>query len=598
MSLYRRPPSFQSVIFRRKFTIDRPLHEAVLRIWTFRKSEVYLDGQELHPDLQPTSWKDPVIIDITAFITQGQHEVRIHATNYNAPVAVLAYVHGLDVGTGPNWEASLDEIEWVNAIPADQVQYPDISRRFPSPSAALLSRLTIYSAVFLGVFCLTILLHRKNHSSRNIVARINASWLRWILLLAWMVLACNNILKIPETIGFDTRGHIEYILYVVRQRQAPLATEGWQMFQSPLYYYLSAPLYSWFSTFYDIGTVIKLLRIIPLLCGGIQIQLCYMAVRSVFPNRNDLQCLGMLVGGLVPMNLYISQGIGNEPTAGLFSSAALVASFAMLKRGGWEHVRKVAFVTGFFLGLALLTKVSAILLVFPILLFFILCMKSSSLAPFSKTKAIAIYLLTISILSGWYYFRNYIKLGRVFIGGWDQSRTIVWWQDPGYRTIGQLTRFGDSLRQPIYSACVGFWDGLYSTFWADGYLSSIVRYESRPPWDYDFMLSGILLSLVPMIGILLGVVSIATGRSREERLPLLLATLCTLIFVVAMLYIFVTVPIYSTVKASYTLGLLVCYAILGAAGFDLLLRGRIMRALVYGLLGCWGFSSYLSYFVR
>jgi 4-amino-4-deoxy-L-arabinose transferase-like glycosyltransferase len=298
------------------------------------------------------------------------------------------------------------------------------------------------------------------------------------------------------------------------------------------------------------------------------------------------------------MNLYMSQGIGNEPTAALFSSSALVAALSLVNSFGWHHVRQVAIVTGFFLGLALLTKVSAVLLVFPILLFFILCIKSSRLPPFSKAKAITIYLLTISALAGWYYFRNYLKLGRVFMGGWDQNRTIVWWQDPGYRTLGQLARFGDSLRQPIYSACTGFWDGLYSTFWADGYLSSIVQYEYRPPWNYDFMLSGVLFSLVPMIGIVLGVATVITRRSREERLPLLLASSCILIFIMAMLYIYVTVPIYSTVKASYTLGLLVCYAVLGAAGFDLLLRGRIMRALVYGLLGCWGFSSYFSYFVR
>jgi len=45
------------------------------------------------------------------------------------------------------------------------------------------------------------------------------------------------------------------------------------------------------------------------------------------------------------------------------------------------------------------------------------------------------------------------------------------------------------------------------------------------------------------------------------------------------------------------MGLLPCYAVLVAAGFGVLSRGRIARGVVYGSLACWGLSAYLAYFV-
>jgi hypothetical protein len=65
----------------------------------------------------------------------------------------------------------------------------------------------------------------------------------------------------------------------------------------------------------------------------------------------------------------------------------------------------------------------------------------------------------------------------------------------------------------------------------------------------------------------------------------------------AMLYGFLNVPYYCIVKATYTVGLLPCYAVLLAAGFGVLTRTRIARAAVYGLLTCWGLCAYLAYWV-
>jgi hypothetical protein len=55
------------------------------------------------------------------------------------------------------------------------------------------------------------------------------------------------------------------------------------------------------------------------------------------------------------------------------------------------------------------------------------------------------------------------------------------------------------------------------------------------------------------------------------------------------------VPIYSTAKATYTLGLVPAYGLLGAEGLGLL-RGR-PRAAMWGLAACWAAASLRTYLV-
>ena len=44
------------------------------------------------------------------------------------------------------------------------------------------------------------------------------------------------------------------------------------------------------------------------------------ASRTVFPGRNDLQIIGTAVGGFLPLNIYISQVVGNEPLSGCLTA--------------------------------------------------------------------------------------------------------------------------------------------------------------------------------------------------------------------------------------------------------------------------------------
>jgi len=76
-----------------------------------------------------------------------------------------------------------------------------------------------------------------------------------------------------------------------------------------------------------------------------------------------------------------------------------------------------------------------------------------------------------------------------------------------------------------------------------------------------------------------------------------LSAAAILIFLMAMIDMYIACPVYSRTKASYTLGLLPCYAILIAAGAEPFLRHRIIRPFALAFFACWAFAAYAAYFV-
>ena len=211
----------------------------------------------------------------------------------------------------------------------------------------------------------------------------------------------------------------------------------------------------------------------------------------------------------------------------------------------------------------------------------------------SVTRDASIVVATAALIAGWYYVRNWIRLGRPFIGGWDPTRGIEWWQDPGYRTPAEFVRFGEALVHPIFAGAMSFWDAVYSTFWADSLLSGLALFPSRPPWNYGFLLASVQLALVPTLILLAGTAAIFV----ERRPALVFAGGAIAVQGAALLNAYLRIPVYAIGKAHYTLGVVVCYAILFAAGLERFGDHPVTRALLYGALAAWGFAVAAAYVV-
>jgi hypothetical protein len=274
--------------------------------------------------------------------------------------------------------------------------------------------------------------------------------------------------------------------------------------------------------------------------------------------------------------------------AACLTAASLLAVFRALSSPSTAREPGFQWLLGGLLGLALLAKVTPVLALVPIAMAMIWALHRSG-ANFACGAAaagrVAVALLAVC---GWYYGRNWLLLGSPFVGGWSDERGIRWWQDPGYRQIGDYVRFGQALFHPFYASLSGFWNGLYSTFWLDGFTGSMITYDARPPWNYTFMSSLAWLSL-PLSGIML--LSIRALR----RPAVWFSWCCVGIYLLAMMTLHLIVPHYNQVKASYMLGLAPCFCVLLATGLERF-NPRWQRYLI-AWLAMWALASYAAFFV-
>jgi hypothetical protein len=597
-SLARRPDSEMTTSFGAGLRLERRVESAQIALAAFRTAGILVDGMEIAlPAPGPRAWKEPLRATVGP-LAEGEHRIEVRVRNRNGPPALLLESAALGLATGPGWEARPEGAEvWAPARLASAERRPALVSALETAPEALRRLLPFHLLVVALVAGATWLISRP----------IDPARLRLVFLWAWALLAANNVLRIPEGIGFDTADHLDYIRWVAEKRSIPLATDGWQMFQSPLYYIISAPLLLALEGILGPITISgQLLRIIPLACGAAQVEVVYRVLRIVFPTRPDLQRLGLVAGSFLPMNIYMSQYVGNEPLAGLLSATAILCALRIDGGAPLGSFARRLLALGAALGLALLAKATAALLVVPLAAYAgLAAARAGSRA--RAAVAAALPLATACAIAAPYYARNWILLGKPFVGGWDASRGISWWQDPGYRMPDDLASFGAALVQPVHAAASSFWDGVHSTLFADGYLSSMISAEGLPPWNFGFLLSGALLSLLPAAAMLLGA-ALALGGcvlsdapSADERRAWLRAGLLSAvtigIYLVAMADLFIALPVYSTVKASYMSGLTPCLAILAAAGLEPVARSRPARALAHGAVAAWAASAYLAYFV-
>jgi hypothetical protein len=259
--------------------------------------------------------------------------------------------------------------------------------------------------------------------------------------------------------GMDYDAHIAYVKFIVERGALPLANDGWQMFQSPLYYLLCAGIAKLAGEWN--GLVLRLFRLISVASALAQIEIAYRIARRVFAERAGPPEGRDRGQRLLPMGFWVSQGIGNEPLHAALAAGRSGSRSAPPTSRDRSGLRDAALL-GAVWGLALLAKVSALLLAAPLA-------GSSGVriarepARWSRELASAVLAGVASLaVAGWYYARNWALSER---RSWTHSLALDdgTWQEPGYRTLGQLTGFGPRLVRPFLSAMHGFWDGYYST---------------------------------------------------------------------------------------------------------------------------------------
>ncbi|MDQ2823832.1 MAG: hypothetical protein M3R29_00070 [Verrucomicrobiota bacterium] len=266
----------------------------------------------------------------------GTNIVEARVFNDNAPPSLWLVLNTDEqtLRSDQTWQASVTGSAWRQAVLAS-------TPRFPGPGNAVAGGETTFKAlglvwptwiIFAGialVVCTTG--HwwlRRSQTATGGLPPHQMVVLLLVIASAWMLLFWNNAGLLRYDTGFDARPHNEYIKYVQERRTLPLPTEGFEMFQPPLYYILSAVALSSCGLSVNDASGILVLRTLTMLFGIVHFTLVFLSMRLLFPDQIGRQLAGLILAAFLPMQLYLSHYVTNETLAATLVTAALILACA------------------------------------------------------------------------------------------------------------------------------------------------------------------------------------------------------------------------------------------------------------------------------
>jgi len=585
--------------FRREFDLASPPRSAQVQIRAARRVDLRINGKPVDIGVID-NWKDITSVDVTRFLQSGSNKIEARVFNDEAPAALwfLLIADNLQFHSDSSWEASIAGSAWRRVALASAPRYPQPGNWLAGgeKTFAVLPRVWAAWIAFLFVAVLIALFGRRLIETILPKRSTQSTIIICIAAVAWVILFWSNTRLLPFHCGYDSDDHLAYIKYLQKQRALPLPTDGYEMFQAPLYYLLAAGALSLGRLTVDDPGSIVVLRMITMFFGIAHFVVVFLCLRLLFPTRPNAQLVGLAVAAFLPMQLYLSHYVTNETLAALLVSLAIYLALRMLKNrqtSNWEHAG-----LGLCVGIAILAKVTGILLIPPLLVALILKAANDKGSLRTTVLSIAILVIAIFVACGWYYVWIWRHFGTPIVGNWERALGFNWWQDPGFHTAGHYLRFGHALIDPLYSGYNSFADGVYSTLWGDGLGGGVSDLLSRTPWNYNLMVGGYLLSLIPSLLILLGAVVAIFQFIRRPSAEWLLLISFSAAVAVAVIFMTLKIASYAQVKAFYGLSLLVPLCAFAAFGAEKFQGGsRTLRVVVGTLLLFWALNSFFSVWI-
>lgn len=168
--------------------------------------------------------------------------------------------------------------------------------------------------------------------------------------------------------------------------------------QPPLYFFIAGLVYSLASYTNEINIVVHSVRILSAIFGTAVIYVTYKIARELFEDSKIVFGAAMFVAFL-PTNVVMGSVIHNETMVSLLSSLTIYFVISALKSNDGRTMQAA----GIFLGLAILTKLTAFSLFVPYIIALIFMQKNR----ISLKKSFIIISLPV-LIAGWWFISNYI----------------------------------------------------------------------------------------------------------------------------------------------------------------------------------------------
>jgi tetratricopeptide (TPR) repeat protein len=592
-------------IFRREFALEHEARSAQLNVRAAKRGELRING--LLVDLGDSrNWKNFSSVNVGSFLRAGTNTIEARILNENGPPALWLTLDTdtAHVRTDQSWEASFAGSSWRPAILASAIKKPGPGNVIAGGETTVGALAKVWPIwLMFAVIAVAICFiggrwfQKSTSDDAKEMSRRHTTTLLLILAGLWVILYWNNAASLREDEGFDTEAHYDYIRFVQEQKALPLPTQGYEMFQPPLYYVLSAGVLSLCRISIRDSSAVTVLRGLTILLGIANFVLVFLCLRLCLPRRIGAQLVGLTLAAFLPMQLYLSHYLTNETLAAALISAAVYFALRVLRGNGaglWEYV-----CLGLCMGAAMLTKATGLLLLPAVVaaLLFKLAVEQREIA--MGLRNMSILLAVCLAVCGWHYLRIWAQFGTPLLGNWDIASGFAWWQDPGYHMAGDYLRFGRSLVDPLFSGFAGLFDGIYSTLWGDALCGGRTEMALRPPWNYNLVVAGYLLTTIPTILILIGAVAAIHRFVRNPTPDWILLFVLSGSVALGLIFMTLRVPSYAQIKAFYGLSALVPLGLFAAIGWETVTRRRtrILFALAIPLL-IWATNSFASVWIH
>jgi Flp pilus assembly protein TadD len=602
------PVATMDASFRRTFTLDSQPGSARLLVRAAKRIELKMNGESVET-VPARNWKQVSTLDVSKILRAGPNTIEARVFNDDAPPALWLNLtaDSSTLRTDRNWESSLAGSSWRHCALAFVPRHPGSGNLLAGGETTFVVFPKVWRTWLLfGILAVLLTFAAARWLDRLTPKPDGAGveFSRWHLFgliglcsIAWLFLCWNNAKMLPFPCGYDFKDHIAYIKYIQDHSALPLPNEGFEMFQPPLYYALSAGILSICRLSVADDAAVIVLRAMTTVFGVANFVFAFLSLRLLFPGRIIAQAIGLLLSAFLPMQLYLSHYVTNETLAATLATATIYFGLRTLTT---ERVSASQYLClGAFAGLAMLAKATSLLLIPPLFGALTIKLFHERTSIRGWFRAFGTTIAAILVTCGWHYVRIWQHFGAPIVGNWDPALGFPWWQDPGFHVARDYFRFGAAVIAPLFSGFNGFADGIYSTLWGDSLCGGLSGLLSRTPWNYQLMIGGYWLALLPTLLVAIGT-AVAIYRFVRQPSPewfLLIGLAATV--AVALIFMTLRVPSYAQVKAFYGLSAVVPFCGFAVIGWEMLTeRSRILRLLFGAALIFFSVNSFGSVWIR
>ncbi len=590
------PVVTQSTVFSVTVPVSEKPRTAVLRIRAFQTATIVINGSERIPSIPNNSrWKDAVEFEVTEMLQVGHNTFSIDVSNPKGPPALCAsiIVDGRRISTDSEWLCSLQGATNTRAIPVNERTVLRAGHLMDHPENTWTSLINNAPLLILmtAVWVVGILLcERARHRSLKWYELLKRHRGYAVLLpaLIWTAIGIQNLRSLSFPFGHDVEDHVEYIRYVQDHWRIPIASDGWEMHQPPVYYVLMAALLEIGGDASSLTWNVGLVRVAGLVTGILLLYVAWLCMKRLFPKQALAAYFGICVAASIPLPLIQTHAISNDLLAALLFSGAILVSLHLTDTPSLKSCLGL----GFIVGLAVLTKLTVLPPACALYIALAIRVIQTQNFTLQGMKLIGVPLVATVSVCGWYFLRNYLAFGQLIVGNFDEVSGFRWWQHPGYFTLESLTGFGTGLNKPFSTPLESSVpDGLYSTLWADAGRDVF----HRPPWNYELMAIACAFALVPSLAVVIGIIATCFQWCRRGDFPsLMLLGVFSASSLGCVCYL-IKLPYYSCVKSLFALPVIVPFCIFAATGLNWLAGlSRFLRLATMISTGCWASVSLLS----